>query len=303
LLSKQFLVATLSRGYRRKSSGFRIASSSDTTGDIGDEPLQICRKFPGVVVAVDRDRVNGINSILKERPDTEVIILDDGFQHRKIIPGFTILLTDFSRLMINDHMLPYGRLRENISNMSRADVILVTKSPADLLPVQRSIIEKKIDIAPHQNLYFTSFEYKDPIPVFNIPEGNRLSALAHKDDNGGIVLLTGIANPLPLKEYLTEYFKEITHISCPDHHRFTEKDLAKVSASFNNLGSARKFLITTEKDAVRLREFTNIAEYIRSSTYYIPVGIKFLNDDKAEFDNLIFEYVGKNKRNNRISKG
>jgi tetraacyldisaccharide 4'-kinase len=302
LLSSRFHVATLSRGYLRKSTGFRIASSSDDVTMIGDEPLQIHIKFPEVTVAVDRDRVNGVNSIIKEKPETEVIILDDGFQHRRIIPGLSILLTDYSRLMINDHLLPYGRLRESVSNMNRADIIIISKSPENISPIQRRIIVKEINKAAYQNLYFTYLEYNDPIPVFTKSAGQELSFTGQKNEKAGIVLVTGIANPLPLKEYLAKYFKEIAHISFPDHHKFTEKDITKVTTAFNNLGSAEKFIITTEKDAVRLREFTNIAEIIRSSTYYIPVGIRFLNDDKDEFDNLIFDYVRKNKRNNRISE-
>jgi tetraacyldisaccharide 4'-kinase len=302
LLGKKFRVATLSRGYLRKSIGFRIAEESDTINEIGDEPLQIYRKFPGITVAVDRDRVNGVNSLLKEKPETEVIILDDGFQHRRITPGLVILLTDFGRLMINDHLLPYGRLRESISNMNRADIILVTKSPENISPIQRRIIVKEINKAPYQNLFFTSFEYKDPVPVFAQQMERRLSLITLNKQTSGIVLLTGIANPDPFKEYLERYFKEIIHISFPDHHKFTEKDVGKVSEAFHNLVSRQKFIITTEKDAVRLREFTNIAELIRSSAYYIPIGIKFLNDDKDEFDNMIFDYVRKNKRNNRISE-
>jgi tetraacyldisaccharide 4'-kinase len=302
LLRKEFHVATLSRGYLRKSRGFRIASPSDKMIDIGDEPLQICRKFPGAVVAVDRNRVNGVKSIIKERPDTEVIILDDGFQHRRIIPGLTILLTDFGRLMINDHLLPYGRLRESVSNMSRADIILVTKSPEDLSPVRREIIVKEINKTPGQNLYFTSLEYLDPLPVFNNTGMKKFELPVHENSEQGIVLLTGIANPLPLKEHLSAYFREIVHISFPDHHLFLEKDLTGISEAFYNLRSPEKFIITTEKDAVRLREFANFADEIRSSTWYIPVGIIFLNDDKAEFDNLIFDYVRKNKRNNRLSE-
>jgi tetraacyldisaccharide 4'-kinase len=298
LLSKEFRVATLSRGYLRKSKGFRIATAYDKINDIGDEPLQICRKFPGVVVTVDRDRVNGVNSILEERPDTEVIILDDGFQHRRIIPGLTILLTDHGRLMTIDHILPYGRLRESISNMARADIIIVTKSPDNISSVRRGIIEKELKKEPYQNLYFTSLEYKDPLPVFKEPGKDQLSLRGSEKSKRGIILLTGIANPLPLKEFLAAYFSETVHLAYPDHHKFTENDLSGVSDAFDNLRSPEKFVITTEKDAVRLREFTNIAEQIRSSTWYIPVGIKFLNNDKAEFDNLIFDYVRKNKRNN-----
>ena len=302
LLNKKFKVATLSRGYLRKSSGFRIASPSDNIDKIGDEPYQIFRKFPEITVAVDRDRVNGVNSILKEKPDTDVIILDDGFQHRRITPGFVILLTDFGRLMINDHLLPYGRLRESISSMSRADIILVTKSPENISPIQRRIIVKEINKSPYQNLYFTSLEYKDPRPVFDQPVIKKLILSSAKKEKSSIVLVTGIANPQPLKEYLSVYFKEIVHLSYTDHHKFTEKDISKISGAFHGMVSSEKFVITTEKDAVRLREFTNIAENLRSLTYYIPLGIKFLNNDKDEFDNLIFEYVRKNKRNNRISE-
>jgi tetraacyldisaccharide 4'-kinase len=303
LLSKEFRVATLSRGYMRKSTGFRIASPGDSVNEIGDEPMQIHLKFPGITVAVDRDRVNGVNSILKEKPETEVIILDDGFQHRSITPGFTILLTDYNRLMINDYVLPYGRLRENVGNMYRADIILITKSPENISPIQRRIIVKEINKAPYQNLYFTSVDYSDPVSVYTDSLEKKLTLNEINKGKAGMVLLTGIANPLPLKEYLSKYFKEITHLAFPDHHKFSEKDIARLATAFYNLSSQEKFIITTEKDAVRLREFTNIAELIRSSTYCIPLGIKFLNEDKDEFDNLIIEYVRKNKRNNRISVG
>jgi len=302
LLRKNFRVATLSRGYKRKSSGFRIVSSSLEVNEVGDEPMQMHNKYPDITVAVDRNRVNGVNLILKKQPDTEVIILDDGFQHRRIKPGFSILLTDFSRLMINDHLMPFGRLRERASNMNRADIILITKCPEKLSPIQRRIIVKEINKAAYQNLYFTSIEYKEPVAVFTNSATHDFSLSSLMKGDAGIVLLTGIANPLPLKEYLAVYFKEIVHLSFPDHHKFTGKDIAKVTGAFLNLGSREKFLITTEKDAVRLREFTNIAELIRSSAYYIPVGIKFLNDDKDEFDNLIIDYVRKNKRDNRISE-
>jgi tetraacyldisaccharide 4'-kinase len=301
LLKDKFKVAVLSRGYRRKSTGFRIASPSDDVKDIGDEPLQIFRKFQDVTVAVDRDRVNGINSILKEKPETEVILLDDGFQHRSVLPGFVVLLTDFNRLMINDYMLPYGNLRENVSNMSRADIILITKSPENLSPIQRRIIVKDINKAPYQNLYFTSFEYKEPVPVF-IPDIDKKFELnSGEKPVRGVVLMTGIANPEPFVDHLSGYFSEVVHMSFPDHHKFSDRDIANVTETFYNLSAKEKYLITTEKDAIRLREFTNIAENLRYSAYYIPVGIKFLNNDKEEFDNLIVDYVRKNKRNNRIS--
>jgi tetraacyldisaccharide 4'-kinase len=261
--------------------------------------MQIHRKFTEIIVAVDRDRVHGVRKILEEKPETGVIILDDGFQHRRITPGLSVLLTDFERLMIYDALLPYGNLRENLSNMRRADIILITKSPEDISPIQRRIIVKEISKAPYQNLYFTSLTYKDPLPVFENPD-QELSINSQNED-GAIVLVTGIANPKLLSEFLQNKFSEIIHLSFGDHYRFTEKDIEKITGTWHSLKSARKYIITTEKDAARLREFTNIAEPVRSAFFYIPLGINFLNNDKDEFDNLIVDYVRKNKRNNRIS--
>jgi tetraacyldisaccharide 4'-kinase len=303
LLKKEFKVATLSRGYKRKSRNFRIASSSSQVSDIGDEPMQIFRKFPDILVTVERDRVNGVNQILATNPETEVIILDDGFQHRRITPGFSILLSDFDRLIVRDHMLPYGSLRESKDNMRRADIILITKSPENVSPIQRRLIVKEVDKAPYQNLYFTSFRYKDPLPVFDINVQTEIHFDMSKSATIGIVLITGIANPLPLKEYLEKAVKEIVHLSFPDHYNFNEKDIRSITSAYEKLKSAEKYIFTTEKDAVRLREFSNIAESIKSAFFYIPVEIHFLNDDKDEFDNMIVDYVRKNKRNNRISEG
>lgn len=303
LLRENFKVATLSRGYKRKTRDFRIASSSSFVSDIGDEPMQIFRKFPDVLVTVDINRVHGVNKILEGNPETEVIILDDGFQHRRITPGFSILLSDFERLIVRDHMMPYGNLRESIGNKRRADIILITKSPENISPIQRRLILKEVNISPYQNLYFTSFIYKAPLPVFDNKDPEETQLDFSQCEGCGIVLITGIANPLPLKEYLQKTAGEIIHLSFPDHYNFNEKDIISISSAYMDLKSPVKYLITTEKDAVRLREFTNIAEPIRSAFFYIPVGIHFLNDDKDEFDNLIVDYVRKNKPNDRVSEG
>jgi tetraacyldisaccharide 4'-kinase len=301
LLRREFNVAVLSRGYKRKSSGFRFAGPGSTAGDIGDEPMQMYRKFTDITVAVDSNRVRGVKTIMKERPGTGVIILDDGFQHRSIKPGYSILLSDFSRPMIKDQMLPYGNLRESIHNMNRADIILITKSPENISPIQRRIIVKEINKHPYQNLYFTSIKYKNPVPVFDCPEPCMNIPDEAGSDETGIVLVTGIANPKPLSDYLGKRYGEIIHLPFDDHHQFTLKDILKITDAWTSLNSKKKYVLTTEKDAVRLREFTNFAEPIRSAFYYIPVGISFLNDDREEFDNMITDYVRKNKRNNRIS--
>ncbi|MDQ1296315.1 MAG: Tetraacyldisaccharide 4-kinase [Bacteroidota bacterium] len=301
LLKQNFRVAILSRGYKRKSSGFRFADSNSKVSDIGDEPMQIFRKFPDITIAVDRNRVRGVEKILKEKPETAVIILDDGFQHRKITPGYSILLSDFDRLMIRDHLLPYGNLRESINNMDRADIILITKSPDDISPIQRRLIVKEVRKAPYQNLYFTSVVYKDPVPVFENSLHGVIPLSLNDSGSCGIVLVTGIANPKTFYEYLGKSFNEIIHLRFADHHIYTFNDYNKISDAWASLRSPRKYVITTEKDAVRLREITNFTEPLKSSFYYIPVGVKFLNDDKEEFDNMIVDYVRKNKRNNRVS--
>jgi tetraacyldisaccharide 4'-kinase len=302
LLRNKYKVATLSRGYKRKTRDFRIASLSSRVSEIGDEPMEIFRKFPDMLVTVDRNRVHGVNEILLEYPQTEVIILDDGFQHRKITPGFSILLSDFDRLFFRDYMLPFGNLREHKGNMKRADVILITKSPENISPIQRRLIVKEINKSPYQNLYFTTFIYKPPVPVFGNPSVSIQDNII-KGTGCGIVLVTGIANPQPLKEYLDRSYNEIIHISFPDHHSFSEKDLLRISSAYDDLTSETRCLFTTEKDAVRLREFVNIAEPIKSAFYYIPIGIHFLNEDKDEFDNLIIDYVRKNHRHNPVSEG
>jgi tetraacyldisaccharide 4'-kinase len=293
LLRKNFKVATLSRGYKRKSKGFLIASPSATVNDVGDEPLQISRKFSDILVTVDRNRVHGVEKIINDHSDTDVIILDDGFQHRRLTPGYSILLSDFSRLIMRDHMLPYGDLRESKTNIRRADIILITKCPENISAMERRLIVKEINKSAYQNLYFTSFKYNSPLPVFkeNVKP-------ATQGPGYGIVLVTGIANPEPLKEHLQKNYPEIVHFTFPDHHNFSEKDLGEISNAFNSLKSQTRYLFTTEKDAVRLREFINIAEPMRSAFYYVPVGISFLNEDKEEFDNLIIDYVRKNHRNN-----
>jgi tetraacyldisaccharide 4'-kinase len=303
LLRRDFKVATLSRGYKRDTCDFRIASSSSPVSEIGDEPIQIFRKFPDVLVTVDRNRVHGVEKILEEKPDTDVIIMDDGFQHRRITPGFSILLSDFERLFVRDSMMPFGNLRERKENMRRADIILITKSPRDMSPIQRRLIVKEVAKAPYQNLYFTSFAYKTPVHIFDSNDNDITSSEAWIPQNSGIVLITGIANPQPLKDYLQMKCSEIIHLAFPDHYNFNEKDIQSISDAYDELKSPVRYLFTTEKDAVRLREFTNIAEPIRSALFYIPVDIHFLNDDKDEFDNLIVDYVRKNKRNNRVPGG
>jgi tetraacyldisaccharide 4'-kinase len=301
LLRKEFKVAVLSRGYKRKSKGFRIATMSSTVSEIGDEPLQVFRKFPEILVVVDRDRGRGIKTIMKQHPETEVIILDDGFQHRSVKPGLSILLTDYNRLITRDYLIPYGNLRENRNNRKRASVILVSKTPEEIPESSMADIMKELKPHQEQRLFFTSISYNDLMPLFENSVLKNDILPGKNPENNGAVLITGIAVPDSFHQFLGKHFKEIIHLNFPDHHYFSENDIEKIKTAWKSLRSQEKILITTEKDAVRLREFTNINDSLKRAFYYIPVRVNFLKNKQHEFDNLIFNYVRKNKRDNRVS--
>lgn len=298
LLNKDLDVAVLSRGYKRKSSGFLTADNSSSVKDIGDEPLQIFRKFPGITVAVDSDRRNGIKRIMDEYPAIDVIILDDGFQHRRVNPGLSILLTDYNRLVTRDTIMPSGRLRESSKNRKRAGIIIVTKTEPSLNDNELENIRKELQTSGDQEVFFTSLAYREAVAVFKQETEEGLKPFSSDGiEEKGAILITGIASPVGILKYLQHYFSEIVHLDFPDHHNFTNKDLDRIKAAWKNLRTSQKILITTEKDAVRLREFVNIAPEIKSALYYIPVEVSFLKDTKHKFDSLIFDYVGKNKGN------
>ena len=295
LLGTKYNVAVLSRGYKRKTKGFRLAGPASETADIGDEPLLISRKYPGITVAVDSDRRSGITRILEERPGTDVIILDDGFQHRRITPGLSILLSDYDRPMYRDYLLPFGNLRESLKNIKRADIIIITKTPADITAEDQKSTMTNLGLTPDTKLFFSSLVYGDPVPVFN---GNIHPDPSFSDPGNGILLVTGLGNPAPLYDHLRKSYKKVMHLRFGDHHYFSPGDIAKIQNTMNDRKRELKYIITTEKDAVRLRELDCIREPLLSSLYYIPVEIDFLNNRKEEFNKLITDYVGENLRNN-----
>jgi tetraacyldisaccharide 4'-kinase len=299
LLKQHFNIAVLSRGYKRKTRDFIIASASSTVEEIGDEPLQIARKFPGIMVAVERDRVKGVNKILEIKPETDVIVLDDGYQHRHLRPGFSILLSDYGRPMKSDNLLPYGSLRENKKNSERADNIIITKTPVDISSERMRALADDLDKLPDQRVYFTGIKYHSPVSVFKKNE-EILQLFWNSFQENGALIVTGIANPDPLLQYIKKFFSEIVHLRFPDHHNFTADDILTISTACKELKSANRYVITTEKDAVRIRELTFVPEYLRSIFYYVPVGIEFLNG-KDEFEKTIIEYVRTNKRDVIIS--
>ena len=300
LLYKHVNVVTLSRGYKRKTRGFRLVETTSTVAEVGDEPLQMKCKFPDTVIAVDKNRVNGINKLIS-MPDVnpDIIILDDAFQYRRVNPAINILLIDYNRPISKDCLLPSGRLRESRFQQRRANIIIFTKCPEEITPMTQRLLKKEVDLRPYQSLYFSYMEYGDPIPVFEnlhatIPDLNN-----HEVD---VLMLSGIARPEQFREYLSGKTNLIGEIIFGDHHSFTHKDITFIGQKFVSLKEKghQVFIFTTEKDAVRLKETKGLSDEIKENLYYIPLNIRFLESEERKFDKKILDYVNKNKSNRRL---
>lgn len=272
LLQPRLAVATLSRGYGRKTAGLRIAGPTDTPDTLGDEPYQVHKKFPGVTVAVGEDRVYAVPALLDQSPETKVILLDDAFQHRRIKAGFQILLTEFARPFYRDFLLPAGRLRESRKGAARADVVVVTKCPPSLDPKEEDRIRTAIGKYTKSRVYFSTIRYGQPIPF-----GGHDVPLRRK-----LLLVTGIANAEPLMAYLATEFEIVRHVDHGDHHRYTMKDLEQL----RTMVSADVSVLTTEKDMVKLDSLAQSAEY-RLPLFYLPMEMGFLGGEE-EFDGEVY---------------
>lgn len=299
LLKDRAKVAVLSRGYKRKSRGYVLAGEKTTMSDIGDEPFQVKTKFPDIYVAVDKNRCHGIDTLTgsKETKDTDVILLDDAFQHRYVKPGINILLVDYHRLIIYDKLLPAGRLREPQNGKSRADIVIITKCPKDLKPMEYRVIIKAMNLYPYQQLYFTTLEYDNLRPMF-CGEERPLKSISKKEN---ILLLTGIASPKQMIYDLKECSPNITPMTFPDHHQFTKKDIERINDAFAAMQSP-KIIITTEKDNARLFGMEGLSDEVRHNIYILPVKIKFMPGQEKEFNNKIIGYVQKNSKNSILAK-
>jgi tetraacyldisaccharide 4'-kinase len=295
LLKEKFNVATLSRGYKRKTRDFRIVSADSTVSETGDEPLQIKRRYPAITVAVDLKRVHGVKELMKRTPPVEVILLDDAFQHRSLKPGLSILLMDFARPIHRDRLLPAGLLREPASNRSRANIILVTRTPESIQAIERREYVNRMGLALGQHLYFTSMQYGELRPVYSGSPGR--NAAWFKEKAGGILLVSGIANPRSLRKYALSIHGNLTELAFPDHHQYSGKDMERISRTYLKLKEQHReiLVLTTDKDAVRLQEKEPAPE-LRDALYAVPIQVHFLNDDKDEFDRQIVNYVKSNKR-------
>ena len=295
LLSPEFFIATLSRGYGRKTKGFVLSDVDSTVSDIGDEPLQFKKKFIEIPVAVDAKRVRGVKKIVELFPSLQTVLLDDAFQHRAISSGLSIVLTDFHKLYFNDFVMPTGSLREFRSGIKRADIIIVTKCPEVLLPIERKRLISEINPLPHQKIYFSTIKYGEFVPL-NSGTIAPFSKVYYFEKHYSIVLFTGIANTQPLEYYLKDQIKTIIPAKFPDHHSFTINDLLTVKKIFDNIASANKIILTTEKDAMRLKEpeFSSILNNL--PLFYMPIEIEFNDKDKNEFNEQIIQYVKTNKK-------
>lgn len=297
LLQDNFRVAVLSRGYKRGSRGFVLADENATVRTVGDEPFQMYRKYPGICVAVDKDRCHGIDMLCAGNPDIDVILLDDAFQHRYVRPGVNILLIDFHRLIIHDRMLPAGRLREPQSGKERADVVIVTKCPDDLSPMDYRVIQKQLGLYRYQHLFFTSIRYGVLTPLY-CGEERKLSSI-RKSDN--IMLLTGIASPQQMMNDLGTYSNNIIPLTFADHHNFTDSDVVLINTKFSEMASP-KMIITTEKDAARIFGLKGLSEEVRHNMFSLPIQMEFILDDAEMFNEYIISYVRKNSRNSILAK-
>ena len=298
LLHDKAKIAVLSHGYKRKSHGYVLAEESTTMPEIGDEPFQMHQKFSDIYVAVDAKRARGIENLQNDEAskDVDVVLLDDAFQHRYVKPGINILLVDYHRLIIYDKMLPAGRLREPLSGKNRADIVIITKCPKDLKPMEFRVLTKAMDLYPFQKLYFTSIDYDTPKGVF---EEKQIELDKLQDYH--VLLLTGIASPKQMEHDLKPMTKDITNLSFGDHHSFKGKDIDRINDTFESMPGPR-IIITTEKDAVRLRETEGLYEKVKSNMYELPIKVSFMLDQQDNFNEKIISYVRKNSRNSILAK-
>lgn len=284
LLKDDYKVAVLSRGYKRKSKGFQIADKKSTAVQIGDEPLQYYRKFKNIIVAVDTDRVNGINQLQNLETPPELILLDDAFQHRKVKAGLNVLLTTYEKLYVDDSVLPSGDLREKISGASRAEIIIVTKCKEQLSEQEQFKISQKLEPELNQTVFFSEIVYEDKIKSKN----NEIKF--DELHNFEVILVTGIARPEPLIDYLNDHKIKYKHLKFADHHNFTKNEIDKIEREFSKISNNKKIILTTEKDFVRTFEDIN------NNVYYIPILTKFISNEK-DFNKIIINYVQQNSRN------
>ena len=302
LLKDDFNIGVLSRGYKRKTKGFVMADERATAKSIGDEPMQIKQKFPDVTVAVDEKRSRGID-ILSNKKDIKAVILDDAFQHRKIQAGLNVLLTDYNRPFTRDHFLPYGRLREQAHEHRRAHIIIVTKCPKSMKPIEKRLMDKELKIYPFQYLYFTTFEYDDLVGVFDHDKKIKLDEIDKSKTS--ILGVSGIANNKMFRKKISALTTDKKMMHFMDHHFYNASDMNRIKNQFEKLKNEHKIVVTTEKDATKIKQLTDVPEIVKKHLYYLPVRVEFLGNEEQEeeFKYQIIRYVKTNRRYSKLYKG
>ncbi|MDE7411950.1 MAG: tetraacyldisaccharide 4'-kinase [Paramuribaculum sp.] len=292
-LCNKYKLGVLSRGYKRKTKGFVLATPQCKVEDIGDESYQIFRKFEdkGVVVAVCENRVKGIEQMRELYPELNLIVLDDAFQHRYVKPSISVVLIEANNPAYEDSLLPYGRLREPIRALDRADVVIVTKCPEDIKPMECRLYKTHLNLFPYQKLLFSRYKYQELKPLFPGQTAIDNFSLTSLTSSDTILAVSGVANPRPFIRYLRTYKAKVKLKRYADHHRFTRYDLDSILQKFKTMGGKRKVMITTEKDAVRLISNPYFPTQLRDCSYYLPIKVSFedLNDESLSqvLDNLL----------------
>lgn len=285
LLKDYIQVATLSRGYKRKSQGFRVISRFDSALEAGDEPLQFHRKFPEVLVTVGESRSFGIPEILKHMPGTQAVLLDDAYQHLAVRPGLNILLTEYDRPYADDYLLPSGRLREWRSGYERADVIIVSKCPDQLSELERDAMLKKLKPLPHQQVFFSRYRYGRPYYLFNPSQSLAL------DTDMDVLLVSAIANTEYLTRSLQEQVRQLFSREFEDHHYFSNFEMGQIAKHFELMEHPRKIILTTEKDATRMELHRDFLLEKKLPVFVLPVFVEFLFDEGPRFDALAKDFL------------
>lgn len=281
-LKNQYKVAVLSRGYKRKTRGYALAHPNTTALEIGDEPYLFYRKFPDVTVTVGEERIEAIPQLLHDKPETQVILMDDAFQHRSVSAGLNIVLTDYNNLYTRDWWLPTGDLRDERRSARRADVLVVTKCKPDLSHEEASEIISELQPAERQQVFFTTIQYGAPYHIVN---NNPIKI----DDSMEVLLVSGIADPRPIKKYLVENAETYYEILYSDHHIFTIDDWKDMLKRLNAIQHPAKIILTTEKDAVRLMKFNH--EMKEKPVYVMPISVQFLFNGEGTFHDLISKFI------------
>ncbi len=283
ILKDEFEIATLSRGYKRKTKGYVLASSATTALEIGDEPMQFHLKFPDVAVAVGEERVVAVPHLLQDKPNLQAIILDDAFQHRQINAGYNILLTEYANRFTHDYFLPTGDLRDERKSYKRANILVVTKCPADLDEIRKKKLLYELHAWQGQQIFFTTINYGTPYHIFDTQKTWELTGREE------VLLVCGIANPKPLKDYLHNKTHTYYQINFSDHHIFNIDDLNNIKKKFESIDVHNKIILTTEKDAVRFVKFD--AELSKLPVYVLPITHQFLFNEGKAFNASVLNYI------------